>query len=222
MSGRLVTWVMGWMRRDDGDGVAAALRVRLRQVYWIAGGCGAGKSTVARCIAIRWGMSVYSADEVMSNHAGCSTREDAPCLGRFVGMSMDERWVDRSPETMLETFHWFRGEGFGLTIDDLLRLEDGTGVIAECFPAVAVPRQAAARRAWPRGMALLTPEFRRAAFDRRGWAIPRRTSKPELAQRNLIECDRMFTDHLVEDTERFELLVIEVDCAMNEDELTGT
>jgi hypothetical protein len=34
---------------------------------------------------------------------------------------------------MLETFHWFRGEGFGLIIDDLLRLPVDTGVIAEGF-----------------------------------------------------------------------------------------
>ena len=37
-------------------------------------------------------------------------------------MDMDERWVNRSPGTMLETFHWFRGEGFGLIVEDLLRL----------------------------------------------------------------------------------------------------
>lgn len=35
-------------------------------------------------------------------------------------MSMDERWVDRSPEIMLETFHRFRGEGFDMIVDDLL------------------------------------------------------------------------------------------------------
>ncbi len=40
-------------------------------------------------------------------------------------MDMDERWVHRNPETMLETFHWFRGEGFGLIVEDLLRLPDG-------------------------------------------------------------------------------------------------
>jgi hypothetical protein len=46
---------------------------------------------------------------------------------------MDERWVDRSPQTMFETFHWFRGEGFGLIVEDLLRLPPDQGVIAEGF-----------------------------------------------------------------------------------------
>src|SRR5260221_118942 len=46
---------------------------------------------------------------------------------------MDERWVNRSPETMLETFHWFRGEGFGLIVEDLLRCRAEPCVIVEGF-----------------------------------------------------------------------------------------
>jgi hypothetical protein len=48
-------------------------------------------------------------------------------------MDMDERWVSRSPEEMLETFHWFRGEGFHLIVEDLLRLPAQPAVIAEGF-----------------------------------------------------------------------------------------
>jgi hypothetical protein len=58
---------------------------------------------------------------------------------------------------------------------------------------------------------LPTPEFRRAAFDGRGWQIPGKTSNPELARRNLLERDRMFTDRLFAETKHLELPVIEVD-----------
>jgi hypothetical protein len=134
-------------------------------------------------------------------------------------MDMDERWVNRPPEIMLETFHWFRGEGFGLIVEDLLRLLADTGVIAEGFrllpylvkPLLAEP----GHTVW----LLPTPEFRRADFDRRGWEIPQKTSDPERAQRNLLERDRMFTDRLFEETKRLELPVIEIDTAMNEGEL---
>ena len=122
---------------------------------------------------------------------------------------------------MLETFHWFRGEGFGLIIDDLLRLPVDTGVIAEGFrllPHLVTPLLTEPGHAvW----LLPTPEFRRAAFDSRGtaWDIARRTSDPALAQRNLLERDRMFTDRLFEETLRLKLPVIELDTVMTEDEL---
>ena len=98
-----------------------ALR-RCVHVYWIGGGSGAGKSTIARRIAAQQRLPVYATDDVMPGHAGRSTPQNAPFLSRFKAMDMDERWVNLSPEAMLETFHWFRGEGFGLIIEDLLRL----------------------------------------------------------------------------------------------------
>ncbi|SPT51844.1 hypothetical protein [Actinomadura madurae] len=211
------------MRPDEGEDVAeaAALRERLRHVRWIGGGSGAGKSTIARRIAARYGMRVYSTDEAMPDHAVRSTPEDAPYLSRFKTMGMDERWVNRSPETMLETFHWSRGEGFGLVVEDLLRLPADTGVIAEGFrllPHVVKPLLTEPCRAvW----LLPTPEFRRAVFESRGWEIPRKTSSPELARHNLLERDRMFTDRLFEDTEHLELPVIEIDITVNQDESTG-
>jgi hypothetical protein len=32
-----------------------------------------------------------------------------PSLRRFRALDMDERWLNRSPETMPESFHWFQG-----------------------------------------------------------------------------------------------------------------
>jgi 2-phosphoglycerate kinase len=199
----------------------AALQARLRHVYWIGGGSGAGKSTIARRLAARHGLRTYATDDVMSDHARRSTAEDCPMLSEFFAMDMDERWVKRSPETMLETFHWFRGEGFGMIVDDLLRLPTEPGVIVEGFrllphlvkPLLAVPSHAV----W----LLPTPGFRRAAIDSRGstWNIAGKTSDPERALSNLLERDEMFTERLHEEAKRLELHVIEVDTTMAEDDL---
>ncbi|WUI02797.1 hypothetical protein OHR68_13620 [Spirillospora sp. NBC_00431] len=204
-----------------GKAVDTELRTRLRHVYWIGGGSGAGKSTIARRIATRHGLHLYATDEMMSDHASKSTPKDSPFLSEFKAMDMDERWVNRSPETMLETFHWFQGEGFGLIVEDLLRLPREAGVIVEGFrllphlvkPLLIVPGHAV----W----LLPTPEFRRAAFEHRGslWEIARKTSNPELALRNLLARDRMFTERLYKETKRLELPVIEVDTTMTEDDL---
>jgi 2-phosphoglycerate kinase len=195
----------------------------LRHVYWLGGGSGAGKSTIARRVASDHGLRVYSTDEAMADHARRSTPAEAPYLSRFLAMDMDERWVRRSPRTMLETFHWFRGEGFGLIVEDLLRLPADTDVLVEGFrllPHLVEPLLAERRQAvW----LLPTPEFRQAAFASRGteWDIPRRTGDPELARRNLLERDRMFTELLAEQAKSLGLPVIEPDTGITEAELTS-
>jgi hypothetical protein len=201
----------------------AARRERLRHVYRIGGGSGAGKSTIARRLAARHGLRLYATDEVMLDHARRSTVADSPLLAGFVAMDMDERWVSRSPETVLETFHWFRGEGFGLIVEDLLRLLDQPGVIAEGFrllprlvqPLLAVP----GRAAW----LCPTPGFRRAALASRGslHEIAGKTSDPENALRNLLDRDRMFTERLWAEATDLGLRVIEVNATMTEDDLAG-
>jgi hypothetical protein len=168
-----------WPEEHEETADAAALRARLQHVYWIGGGSGAGKSTIAQRIASQHSLHVYSTDEVMPDHAGRSAPEDAPYLSRFKTMDMDERWVNRSPQTMLDTFPWFRGEAFGLIVEDVLRLPAGTGVIAEGFRVLPHLVKPLLAEPHPAVWLLPTPEFRRAAFDRRGWEIPRKTSDPE-------------------------------------------
>jgi 2-phosphoglycerate kinase len=197
-------------------------REALRDVYWIGGGSAAGKSTVARRIAVRYGLQLYATDDAMSDHAGRSSPESAPLLHRFIAMDLDERWVRRSPQEMLDTFHWFHGEGFEAIVDDLGRLARTSGVIAEGFrllPSQVKPLLADPRRAvW----LLPTPDFRRAVFEARGpeWGFLAKTSDPAKALRNLLERDRLFTARLREETRRLELPAIEIDAATAEEELT--
>jgi 2-phosphoglycerate kinase len=190
-------------------------------VFWIGGGSGAGKSTIANRLAVEHGLRVYATDSVMSTHAALLTAEEAPYLAGFTAMDMDERWRNRSPETMLATFHWFHGEGFDLIVDDLLRAGSGQPIIVEGFrllPRLVAPLLADPGRAvW----LLPTPEFRRAALESRGtaWDIPGKTGDPPRAQRNLLERDRLFTDRLVEETTDLGLRVIHVETGIGEDEL---
>lgn len=195
----------------------------MRNVYWIGGGSGAGKSTIARRLAARHGWHLYATDDVMTDHARRSAPGQAPELHRFMAMDMDERWVNRSPETMLETFHWFRGEAFGLIVEDLLRLPPGRGVLVEGFrllPHLVQPLLPGPGHAvW----LLPTPEFRRAVFRRRAAAgdFAGRTGDPERARHNLAVRDALFTDRLREETARLGLPAITVGLTATEDELAG-
>jgi 2-phosphoglycerate kinase len=195
---------------------------QLQHVYWIGGGSCAGKSTIARRLAAEHGLQLYATDDVMADHAGRSTPANCPLLHEFMAMDMDQRGLNRSPAEMLETFHWFRGEGFSMIVEDVLRLPGKPAVIVEGFrllphlvkPLLAVRNQAV----W----LVPAPEFRQAVVDSRGgprWEFLGKTSDPERAYRNLLQRDAMFTQRLYEEARRLELNTIEVDGTMTVDGL---
>jgi hypothetical protein len=210
------------MQTERQELTGSELQERLRHVYWIAGGSGAGKSTMARRIAAERGLQLYSTDDVMADHSKRSTPECCPFLHEFIAMDIDERWVNRSPKAMLETFHWFRGEGFSMILEDILHLPNEPGVIAEGFrllPHLVKPLLAGRSHAvW----LLPTPEFRQAVVDSRGgpqWGFLGKTKDPERALHNLLERDAMFTERLWEEANALELNTIEVGTTMTVDDL---
>jgi 2-phosphoglycerate kinase len=203
--------------------VTGGIQEQLEHIYWIGGGSGAGKSTIARRIADEHGLRLYSTDDVMADHARRSSADDCPSLHQFMAMDLDERWVQRTPQIMLETFPWFRGEAFNFIVEDLLRLPREQGVIVEGFrllpPFVKILLSEGNHAVW----LLPTPDFRRTVLDSRGgsaWSFLARTRDPERALQNLLERDRMFTDVLREQTARLALPVFDVDSTTSEDDLT--
>jgi 2-phosphoglycerate kinase len=213
---------MGSETRASTDAIGE-LQERLRHVHWIGGASGAGKSTTAARLAAEHGWRLYATDDVMSDHARRTTAAEAPFLHRFMAMDLDQRWVHPSPDTMLATFHWFRGEAFQLIVDDLLALPADRGVVAEGFrllPSLVKPLLASVDQAvW----LLPTPDFRHTAIHGRepgGPGFVRKTSDPERAARNLAERDRLFTNRLREQTRHLGLHVIEVDSTMTADDTT--
>jgi hypothetical protein len=196
---------------------------RLEHVLWIGGGSAAGKSTIAQRLAGEYGLQVCATDDAMSRHAETLNTDQAPYLARFKAMTMDERWLDRSPEEMLDTFHWFRGEGFELIVEDLLRLPSTPPVVAEGFrllPHLVKPLLTDLRQAvW----LLPTPTFRRAAMESRGttWDIASRTSDPPRGLDNLLARDRLFTERLGVQARRLGLQVVDVDIAATQDDLVS-
>lgn len=194
---------------------------RLQHVYWIGGGSGAGKSTIARRLAARYGLQLYSTDDVMLDHARRCSPKDNPFLTAFKQMDMDERWVNRCPETMLETFHWFRGEGFGLIVEDLLQLPSAQRIIVEGFRLLPKLVKPLLRRPSQGTWLIPTPEFRLSAFEARGSlrSLAEKTSNPRRAMDNLLRRDQMFTERLRRDAAEAGVPLIEVDGSMSEDVL---
>jgi 2-phosphoglycerate kinase len=199
---------------------AGGLRKQLRHVRFIGGSTGSGKSTVARRLAAEHGLRLHQAER-FSTYVARTTPADAPLLHAFVAMDMDERWLNRPPEVMRDTFHGFQGEEFHLVIEDLLAIPRNRPILAEGF--TLLPRLVAPLLSHPRQAVWLvaSPEFRREAFDSRGstWDIPQKTSDPERTLENLLVRDRLFGDDVRRDGNALGLPVLDVDLGMSLEEL---
>jgi hypothetical protein len=210
--------------QSDSDHDHATLPERLRHVYWVGGGSGAGKSTIARRIADSYDMHYYATDDVMAEHGRRMSPDECPYLQAFIAMDMDERWLNRSPEVMLESFHWFRGEGFALILEDLFKLPTNRRIIVEGFrllPRLVHPLLAHANQAiW----LLPTPAFRQAVFAERGgvaWGFIAKTSNPAQALQNLLERDARFTERLRAELTEAQLPYREVDATISVADLSA-
>ncbi|HEX6656185.1 MAG TPA: hypothetical protein VF153_08250 [Candidatus Limnocylindria bacterium] len=158
-------------------------------------------------------MELYETDAAIGEHVRRSDPFREPLIAAFTAMTMDERWVIRSPDVMLATFPWFRGEGFQQILADVLALAADRPVLVEGFRLL--PRLVAQQLTRPRRAAWLipTPALRLAAFEARGTLpqIAGRTSGPQRALRNLLERDALFTDEIAAEARTLGLPVIEVD-----------
>ena len=111
----------------------------LRQVLWVGGVAGAGKTTVARAIARRHGLRRYNPDTQTWNHLARALAKGDPAAKRFAGMSPAER-ASAEPEVI----DYARGP---MIVVDLRALPADALVVAELTPpdpAVASAGQAVA------------------------------------------------------------------------------
>lgn len=196
----------------------------MNNIYWIGGASGAGKSTMARRLAKSHGLTIYDTDQRMGDHVSRAVAQgNCPYLESFLSMTMDQRWLERSPGEMLDSFHWYRGEGFEFILEDLLKLANAGPVIAEGFrllPGLVHPRLNRRNQAiW----LVPTPAFRRQAFETTGslWDIAGQTSNPELALAKLLARDALFGERLESQLELADLPVMRVDGRRSETELAA-
>src|SRR5262249_58152822 len=76
---------------------------RLRDVYWIGGGSGAGKSTIARRLAARHGLRLYATDEVMADHGRRTSPVDSPFMAGVAAPGHGEPRGSRAPHATPQT-----------------------------------------------------------------------------------------------------------------------
>lgn len=186
----------------------------LGRVLWIGGGQWAGKSTVARLLAQRYGLTAYHYD-----YHDARGHNDRRISRRIrLGQPPDDpdpevTWVDTTPQEMAaETLAGFPVR-FEWALDDLRALVSGRPIIAEGWglrPELVVPVTGS-----PRQMVVMVPgeEFRDRQLRTLGRAATfgQNLSDPARAQRNRLERDRLVADDAVRTARSLGIRVIEVD-----------
>ncbi|MEV4111407.1 hypothetical protein [Nonomuraea sp. NPDC049695] len=140
---------------------------RLAHVRWIAGGTGAGKSTLARVLAERHDVFVYDGDLAERRHVQRCTPQQHPYMCALLQTPLEQRWTGRTPEEIFQGMPSLHGETFGFVIEDLLDLPTDRPVLVDDFRIL--PADLAPLLTWPEQAVFLlpTPDFRRHALGTR-------------------------------------------------------
>jgi hypothetical protein len=186
----------------------------LRQALWIGGGQWAGKSTVARILAVRHGVTAYHYD--YHDARGHNDRRLARRVRRgepVADPDPDQTWVHTPPEELAaETLAGFPVR-FQWALDDLRALVSGRPIIAEGWglrPELVVPLSGE-----PARMVVMVPtdEFREYQIRTlaRAGRVSHRVGDPQRAWRNRLARDRLVAADVVASARQLSVRVIEVD-----------
>jgi hypothetical protein len=196
----------------------------LRDALWIGGGQWAGKSTVARILARRYGLTAYHYD--YHDARGHDDRRIARRvrLGEPAhGPDPGDIWVNTTPEQMAAATLAGFPVRFEWALDDLRGLVSGRPVIAEGWglrPELVAPIIDS-----PRRMAVMvaTEEFRQRQLRDlpRAATFSQQVSDPARGQRNRLARDRIVAEDAASSARRLGIRVIEVDGTHDANAIAG-
>ncbi len=180
-------------------------------VFWIGGGTGAGKSTVAAVLAERHSLERYDYDwHDARDHSERSHPDRHPFRAAFLARSMDERWVLSTPQEMADSTIGQFAERFEMVLEDLAAL-DAPRVVARRLRPAARARRAASRLPPARGLPAADPGRRERNYARRDWAGIDGTSDQARASRNKLDRDALLTEHVRHTASALGLATCELD-----------
>ncbi|MFI7051857.1 hypothetical protein ACWDOR_01565 [Streptosporangium canum] len=186
----------------------------LHSALWIGGGQWAGKSTVARLLATRYGLTAYHYDYHDARAHNDRRIARRARLGEpTAAPDPDSVWVNTSPQEMAdETLAGFPMR-FEWALDDLRGLVSGRPIIAEGWGLR--PELVATIIDSPRRMIVMVPSegFRERQLRElpRATAVDHAVSDPDRAQRNRLARDRLVADEAARSARRLGIRVLEVD-----------
>jgi hypothetical protein len=118
------------------------LKEKLSHVLWIGGGTDAGKTSLARMFAARYGVDIYHFDRPSPSWEAITiSKSEYPHSLRWQRMSDEERWL-RSAEVQAQHVYQMWAEQNSYRLHDLLSLPTEKRIVAEGYgflPTVVAP-----------------------------------------------------------------------------------
>lgn len=183
-------------------------------VLWLSGAQWAGKSTVARILARRHGITAYHCD--FANAHGHQDRKVANQVRNGEqphDFDPEQHWVRSTPEEMAASVLTGFQRGFDWVLDDLRALVSGRPILAEGWalrPELVAPIVDDLRR-----MLVMVPteEFRQHQLKNlpRAGELKIGLSNPVLGQHNRLARDRLVAEDVVAEARAYGIRVLEVD-----------
>ncbi|WP_194897576.1 hypothetical protein [Catenulispora pinisilvae] len=186
----------------------------LRRTLWIGGAQWAGKSTVARILAHRHGLTAYHYD-----YHDARGHQDRRIARRLAfgeppeNPTPDSVWLDSTPQELAEQTVAGFAVRFEWALDDLRGLYSERPIIAEGWglrPELVAPLLES-----PQRMIVMVPteDFRQHQLSTlpRAAAMGTSTSDPERAQANRVARDRLVAEDAVRRAAESGIRVLEVD-----------
>ena len=175
----------------------------LSHVLWIGGGQGSGKSSIARALSRRFDLQLYAIDHRVWVH------EPRMPESEFRGLSMDERWVDATPQRMLDWFLTTSRHRFRLVLEDLRELPESPLVVVEGPQLLPTTVSAVLREADQALFLVSDLDEQRERLLARGPILG--TSDGRRARANATERDLMITQRYMREAADLRLAVLKVD-----------
>jgi hypothetical protein len=190
-------------------------------ILWIGGASDAGKTTVSRLLAERHRWQWYPCDFHEHNHLiARADPEHHPAISAEFQKSVEERWIQATPEELFRRALETNEERFPMILDDLRAMPARPMILVEgprLFPKLVEPMLTSPHQAiW----ILPTREFAGESVARRDKPQGRfQTSDPERYRANFLGRDALLAEYIRREVTARGLTMIEVDGSLSPDEL---
>jgi broad-specificity NMP kinase len=174
---------------------------------WIGGPQGSGKTSIAAALADRFGLQLYHVD------ARTWVHEARMPPTEFSSLTMDQRWVHPTPETMLGWFVTTSRHRFRLVLEDLRELPDEPACIVE-GPQL-FPTSVSAVLGAPDQALFLLPDLDEMRERLRARGPMQATSDGARARENAVARDVLIAQTFAREARELRLSALQVDAPLD-------